>query len=64
MTSFISICNIDKTNMENDWTFVNLEDKYTFKFKERKKIAPLDIIYKHMLSSYYFMRHSFLMAMS
>jgi hypothetical protein len=45
------------------YAFANLEDKYTFKFKERKKIAPLDIIYKHMLSSSYFTCHSFLMAM-
>ena len=35
--------------MENDCAFANLEDKYTFKFK--KKIAPLNIIYKHLLSS-------------
>jgi hypothetical protein len=32
-----SICNIDKTNMENDCAVTNLEDKYTFKFKEKQK---------------------------
>ena len=36
--------------MENDCSFANLEDKYTFKLK-KKKITPLDIIYKHMLTS-------------
>jgi hypothetical protein len=53
--------------MENDCAFANLEDKYTFKFKEKQKVAvesilhaPLDIIYKHS----YFMHHSCLMAMS
>jgi hypothetical protein len=51
VVSLLLFVNIDKTNMENDCEFANLEDKYTFKFKERKKIAPLDIIYKHMLSS-------------
>ena len=27
--------NIDKTNMENDCAFANLEDKYTFKLKNK-----------------------------
>jgi hypothetical protein len=39
MISFTSVCNIDKTNMENDCAFANLEDKYTFKFKEKQKVA-------------------------
>jgi hypothetical protein len=57
--------------MENDCAFTNLEDEYTFKFKEEQKVvvesvlhAPLDIMYKHLLSSSYFTRHSCLMAMS
>ena len=29
--------NIDKTNMEKDCAFANLEDKYTFKFQEKQK---------------------------
>jgi hypothetical protein len=40
--------------MENDCAFANIEDKYTFKFKEKQKVAvesilhgPLDIIYQH-----------------
>jgi len=51
--------------MENDFACAILEDKYTFKFKEKQKVAvesilhgPLDIIYKHLLSSSYFTRHS------
>jgi hypothetical protein len=43
--------------MENDCAFANFEDKYTFKFKEKQKVAvesilhgPLGIIYKHLLS--------------
>jgi hypothetical protein len=57
--------------MEKDFACAILEDKYTFKFKEKQKVAvesilhgPVDIIYKHLLSSSYFTRHSCLMAMS
>jgi hypothetical protein len=57
--------------METDCAIANLEDKYTFKFKEKQKVAvefilhgPLDIIYKHLLSSSYFTHHSCLMAIS
>jgi hypothetical protein len=38
VTSFTSVCNIHKINMENDCAFANLEDKYTFKFKEKQKL--------------------------
>jgi hypothetical protein len=44
--------------MENDCAFANLEDKYTFKFKDKQKVtvesilhAPLDIIYKRITTS-------------
>ena len=57
--------------IQKDCAFANLEDKYTFKFKEKQKVtvesilrAPLDNIYKHLLSSSYFTHHSCLMAMS
>jgi hypothetical protein len=33
------VCNIDKINMENDFACAILEDKYTFKFKEKQKVA-------------------------
>ena len=39
VTSFTSVCNIDKINMENDCDCANLEDKYTFIFKEKQKVA-------------------------
>ena len=57
--------------MEKLRAFANSEDKYTFKFKEKQKVAveaklhgPLDIIYKYLLSTSYFTSHSCLMAMS
>jgi hypothetical protein len=31
--------------MENDCAFANLEDKYTFKFKEKQKVAVESIYY-------------------
>jgi hypothetical protein len=51
-----------KTNTENDCAFANLEEKCTFIIQIIKVkdmcvmylIAPLDIIYKHLLSSSYF----------
>jgi hypothetical protein len=43
--------------MEIDCAFANLEDKYTFKFKEKHKVAvesilhgPLDIIYQYNIT--------------
>jgi hypothetical protein len=39
VTSFTSVCNINKISMQNDCAFANLEDKYTFKFKEKQKVA-------------------------
>jgi hypothetical protein len=71
LVSTVKITNIDKINMENDCAFAKLEDKYTFKFKEKQKVAvefilhaPLDIIYKHLLSSSYFTRHSNMLQLS
>ena len=52
--------------MENECAFAILENEYTFKFKEKQNwylIAPLDIIYKHVLNSSYFTRHLCLVAM-
>ena len=31
--------------MENDCAFANLEDKYTFKFKEKQKVAVESILH-------------------
>jgi hypothetical protein len=44
MVPLLPFVNIDKTNMENDCAFANLEDKYTFKFKEKKKVAVESIL--------------------
>jgi hypothetical protein len=41
VTSFTSVCNIDKTNIEKDCAFANLEDKYTFKFKDKQRVASI-----------------------
>jgi hypothetical protein len=35
--------------MENDCAFANLEDKYTFKFKQKQKVAVESILHRSII---------------